>query len=375
MRRVAVVLLLVASSARLARAISIEKLAGGGRLAAYVPRGWDPAAAKAPSARGLRTDAERLAAVGFTAVTTYGASRELVPVCRIFKRHGFRTVLVGIADPRARAEVARAVRLKRCADGYVVGTGGIAAGRYGRDDLVRTIERVRAKTGRPVTTREPLATYASDPTLVRAGDWLFPIVQPWSADKREGQDACGWAIFAYRDLAERAPAGVPTLVAETGLPTEGALATSEHYQRAFFLCLVSRQVPFAYFEAFDQPWRADGVGPHWGLFRADGSPKLWAAQQMQPSLEVERRGATIRGRVEHGVPDMLRVVAYAKGERWELQPDVRLGRRGAWRLDLAPGRPAVVYVASRTWTPPPVVERLPVVDRMRVFAQRELPPL
>ena len=359
-----------------ARAISVEKLLGGGRLVAYVPRGYDPAAARAPSARGLRTDAERLASIGFTAVTTYGASRELVPVCRFFKRRGFHTVLVGIADPGDRAEVARAVRIKRCADGYVVGTSGVAEGRYGSAEVVRAIARVRSRTGRPVTTREPLAVYAGDATLVRAGDWVFPIIHPWSAGKRESQDACGWTIFAYRDLAERAPAGVPTVVAESGLPTDGALATSEHYQRAFFLCLASRQVPFAYFEAFDQRWRApDGIGAHWGIFRADGSPKLWAAQQVQPSLAIDLQGTTIHGHVLHGVPDMLRVVAYVKAERWEVGPDVVLDRRGAWQLTVPPGRPVTLYVASRTWTPPPSVDRLPSVDRSAVFVQRELPAM
>ena len=266
--------------------------------------------------------------------------------------------------------------MKRCADGYVVGTGGIAAGRYTRERLDRVIARVRTKTGRPVTTREPPEAYARDAALLRAGDWVFPIVQPWGAGKREAQDACGWTIFAYRDLAERAPAGVTTVVAESGLPTDGALATSEHYQRAFFLCLASRQVPFGYFEAFDQPWRAeDGIGAHWGVFRADGSPKLWAAQQVQPSLVAEREGATIRGRVEHGVPDMLRVVAYAKAGRWEVLPAVVLGRHGAWRFDAPPGRPVAIYVAARTWTPPASVERLPSVDRSQVFVQRELPAM
>src|SRR5258705_394573 len=85
----------------------------------------------------------------------------------------------------------------------------------------------RGASGRPVTTRETADVLRANPGLVRLGDWVFPTIRPWQAGKREAQDACGWTIFAYRELAE-APAGVPTVIAETGLPTEGALATSEH---------------------------------------------------------------------------------------------------------------------------------------------------
>jgi exo-beta-1,3-glucanase (GH17 family) len=364
----------LSASTQLAAAVTVEKLVGGGRLVAYTPRGFDPSSPRAPSPRALRADAESLAALGFTAVTTYGAGRALAPVCRFFKRRGFRTVLVGVWDPRDAAEVRRAIRLRRCADGYVVGTEGLTFGRYRKDELAAAIARVRRATGRPVTTRETPKPYADDPSLLRLGDWVFPTIHPWYAEKRAPQDACGWTIFAYRDLAALAPAGVPTVVAETGLPTAGATAASEHYQRAFLLCVESRQVPFAYFEAFDQPWkRDDAVGPHWGLFRADGTPKLWAARLLQPTLIAERVGATVRGRVEGGLPRAYQVVAYARGERWELLPVAVLDRGGAFALAVPADRPVALYVASREWTPPAAPDRLPRVDRAMVFATRELP--
>jgi exo-beta-1,3-glucanase (GH17 family) len=364
------------ASADAARAITVEALLGGGRLVAYAPRGFDPASPRRPSARALRADAESLAAVGFTAVTTYGSSRVLAPVCRFFKRRGFRTVLVGVWDPRDRDEVRRAIRLQRCADGYVVGNEGLTFGRYSKAELSAAIERVRRATGRPVTTRETLTAYADDVGLLEVGDWVFPTIHPWYAEKRAPQDACGWTIFAYRDLAARAPAGVPTVVAETGLPTDGTPPASEHYQRAFFLCVESRQVPFAYFEAFDQPWkRDDAVAPHWGLFRADGTPKLWAAQLLQPAIAVERAGGVVRGRLTGGPPRAFKVVAYAKGERWEILPAAVPDRRGAFELAAPADRPLTLYVASTGWTPPAAVDRLPRVDRAQVFATRELPAM
>lgn len=370
------VLVALIASADVVSALTVEQLLGGGRLVAYSPRGFEPSAARAPSARTLRADAESLAAVGFTAVVTYGSSRALAPACRFFKRRGFRTVLVGVWDPRDADEVRRAIRLRRCADGYVVGSEGLASRRYRKADLVSAVERVRRATGKPVTTREPLRAYADDRSLVRLGDWVFPSIHPWHAEKRAPQDACGYTIFAYRDLAATAPAGVPTVVAETGLPTEGTPPASEHYQRAFFLCAESRQVPFAYFEAFDQPWkRGDAVGAHWGLFRADGTPKLWAAQLLEPTLTVERHGGDLRGRITGGPPRNFKVVAYAKGARWEALPAAVPSRRGSFALAAPADRAVTVFVASTGWTPPAVVDRLPRVDRAQVFAARELPAM
>jgi len=374
--RVVVALCVCLSAATAARAIGVEKLLGGGRLVAYAPSGWTPSRTRA-SSRGLRADAESLRRVGFRAVATYGAGPALAPVCRFFKRRGFRTVLVGVWDPRDRVELRRAVHLRRCADGYVVGSEGLTFGRYTRADLDAAIAFVRRRSGRPVTTREPLGAYLDDPTLVRAGDWIFPSIQPWYAGKRDAQDACGWTIFAYRDLAERAPAGIPTVIGETGLPTEGALATSEHYQRAFFLCLESRQVAFAHFEAFDQPWkRDDAVAPHWGLFRADGTPKLWAGQQLRPTITARRAGRAVRGRVGNGPLRPLRVVVYVEDTGlWTPRPPVRVDRRGKWRVRVPSDRAAAAYVVSAAWTPPPPMARLPAVDRAQVYARQDVPPL
>ncbi len=366
MRWLGLASVLLAGGATAARAISIETLLGGGRLVAYAPAG--PA-----TARALREDAQSLAAAGFTAVVTEATPPALVPVCRFFKRHGFRTVLLGIADPTDREERRRAARLRRCADGYVVGRGGVTAGRYGREDLERAIRDVRAATGRPVTTREPASAYRDDAALLRAGEWLFPLLDPWAAGQRDSQEACGWTIFAYRDLAELAPPGVP-VVAETGLPTAGALATSEHYQRAFFLCLESRQVAFGYFEAFDRPG-GDGVAEHRGLFDAAGVPKLWAAQQLRPTFVVERAVARVRGRVDGAPPRGLRVVAYVGGDRWDLGPAAGLDRRGRFAFDVPADRTVVVYLAWATWKAPPAVGEPPRVDRSLVLARHDLPPI
>jgi len=110
-------------------------------------------------------------------------------------------------------------------------------------------------------------------------------------------------------------------------------------------------------------------------FSPTDPPKLSAAQQLRPTLVVERAGAWVRGRVASGPRHLLQVVAYVEGTRWEAMPAIIPDRRGAWSLAVPRDRAVAVYVASRAWSPPPAVDRRPRVDRMQVFAERELRPM
>lgn len=338
---------------------------GGGRLLTYTPHGSDPAR---PSVRRLRQDADTFHGLGFRAVTTTGTNATTAPVCRIFKRRGFRSVLVGIADPLDPRELRRAIHLRRCADGYVVGSGGLAAGRYTRAQLTAAIARVRAATHRPATTREPLLSYRTDASLLTLGDWVFATAR--------GGDAfdCGPLSAAYHEMLPRMPAGLPLLF-ETGRSSAGDPATTEHHQRAFLACVESRSVAFAYFEATDDPTAtADPAGSHLGLLLADGTPKTWAAYQWLPSFTAARTGTALRGRAGNVPQHLVRVAVYDQRARRLLLPPVAVGRDGRWRTAVPDARPVTVYLVAAAWEPPPAsIERLPVVDRYRVFVQQEVP--
>src|SRR5262245_58734728 len=322
------VLLLVAALAGPACATAPD-LFGGGTLVVYRPLGYSPDAAWRPRAAALRADAEDLRRLGFRALVTRRTPAAMKPVCRFFKRHGFVSVIIGIDDPGDAAQLRAARALRRCADGYAVGDGGLASGRYRRRVLDEAVAALRRATGKPVTVRETIASYRADPRLARAGDWVFPIA---TADPASGaQDACGLTMAAYRELLERGPQDRPVTLASAGLPTASGPGANEHAQRAYFSCLASRSVPFAYDEAYDQPWAGGGAGTH-GLFRADGTPKLFAWQLARPSLTVARTPSGLAGRVGGATPSRFVMVAYTRdGDRWQPVPATPLSRRGRWR--------------------------------------------
>ncbi len=346
-------------------------LTGGGMLAAYTPLGFTPDPGWRPRAAALRADGTDLVRLGVRAVVTARATRPLGPVCRFLKRQGVRSVIIGIGDPTDAAELRAARRLWRCAEGYAVGSGGLAAGRYRRAALESAVTYLHRVTGRPVAIREPVESYRADPTLLGVGDWMFPLAAP---DLTHGaQEACGATMTADRELLERGPQDRPIAFAAAGVGTAGAPGANEHAQRAYFSCLASRQVPFAHDEAYDQPWRGGAAGAR-GLFRADGTPKLFAWQLARPSVTIERAAPALAGRATSVSPGRARVLVYTAGERWDPLPPAPLSRAGRWTVAAPAGRRAAVFVAAPDYAPTEALDRPPPLDGVRLFATAATPP-
>ena len=84
--------------------------------------------------------------------------------------------------------------------------------------------------------------------------------------------ALRWTVDRFDSLSARTQK--PVMFKEVGLPTAGDPRLSEQSQADYYAALSHSHVRFAWFEAFDQPWKKDlPVEPHWGLFRADRTPK------------------------------------------------------------------------------------------------------
>ncbi len=248
---------------------------------AYEPRGFEPGQEHtAERVARIREDLRILRASGFRSLVTYGARGALGGTPAIAREEGFDgVVIMGIWDPLSQAEWKNALSQSEFVNGYCLGNEGLGI-RYQASDLSAKMAELRAASGRPVTTSEPIDRYLAGEyqgVLLSESDWLFPVAHAYWANEKNPSAAAEWITARCDYLAGLT--GRPLLLKEAGLPTSGAEDCSEQAQLEFFEIIESTGVPFFYFEAFDQPWKAGPrttVEEHWGLFRADGTPKLAA---------------------------------------------------------------------------------------------------
>lgn len=256
---------------------------------AYSPRSYSPAPGTIPTSREQITeDLKLLHSTGFRSLVTYTAAGEMGKAPEVARKVGFDGFIVmGIWDPLSQEEWAIALNQAPFVDSYCVGNEGLDL-RYSKDTLTQRMAELRKITGRPVTTSEPIDAYFSGPNrdwLLLHSDWIFPTAHPYWASQIDPKEAVNWIVARHDYLA--ATTGKIVLIKEAGLPSTGASGNGDDHQIEFFDALESTGVPFFYFEAFDQAWKASfegkpGIEAYWGLFDNNGSPKkvaTWLAER------------------------------------------------------------------------------------------------
>lgn len=255
---------------------------------AYSPPSADPNQDIEASAEAIREDLAVLRQAGFTGLVTYGSSgimgRELPTLA---ETAGFEGLIMGIWDPFSAEEITAAEVAAELPTvlGFCVGNEGLQK-RYEMPELSAVIDNLREVTGKPVTTTEEIDDY-TDEELLQFGDWVFPNVHPYFRYLLDPDAAVQWTLAAYDDFVRRTDRFV--MFKEVGLPTAGAPGEnlSELNQERYYQELANTGVQFAYFEAFDQPWKTNlPIEPHWGIFRSDRTPKLLAVYLMEGSSET-----------------------------------------------------------------------------------------
>jgi exo-beta-1,3-glucanase (GH17 family) len=249
-------------------------------MVAYQPRRFDPMDATSVLTKAqVLADLQLLRSAGFNGILTYSARGLLGMVPQLARETGFSgTIIQGVWNLESEEEWDRAVAQSAYVDGYCLGNEGLGI-RYEVAGLSERMETLRAVTGKPVTTSEPIDSYLEGEYcdwLRECGDWLFPLAHPYWASVDSADEAIEWIAFRYYFLQARAT--VPVVLKELGWPTVVSTSYDEQSQSNFFDLAREREFRFFYFEAFDQPWkRTNGVGPdveaHWGLFRDDGTAK------------------------------------------------------------------------------------------------------
>jgi exo-beta-1,3-glucanase (GH17 family) len=282
-----------------------------GRFVAYQPTSLSVVDGHVSNATpaGIRADLTLLRP-HFDALITYDAVhgvQEVAPAAAALK---FRALIIGIWNPFDPAELdaalAAARRFPQLVVGVSLGNEMIFSHRSDPERLKALVQRVRAQAPQlPLATSEPFHIFQSADAapLVASLDFLLPnvhpVFQPWFRTATD-QTAAQFVVNVVGDLAGRYCG--PLLVKETGIPTAPAAEGFSSARQASFYAQLrhllppSRQRAFAYFAAFDAPWRAQdatGVpGPHpseayWGLFDSQRRPK--PAIDQLPPLAQDRR--------------------------------------------------------------------------------------
>jgi exo-beta-1,3-glucanase (GH17 family) len=257
-------------------------------------------------ADGIRADLTELRP-RFDSLITYDAIHGAQQIPAIAARLKFRALIIGVWDPADEAQLDAALeaarRFPRLVVGISLGNELLFAHRSDPAALIAVIARVRARAPEvALSTSEPFHVYDRPDAAALLGqlDFLLPIVhpvfQPWFHSAPDSTAA----QFVVNVLGKLSPLACgPILVKETGVPTAPESAGfSEARQAAFYRELrqvlpPSRTQAFAYFAAYDAPWRAydatgvpgaPGVHPeeaHWGLYDDARRPKA-AARELPP---------------------------------------------------------------------------------------------
>jgi len=222
----------------------------------------------------------------FDALVTYDAIHGAENIPAVAASLGYQAVIVGVWNPLVAGEVEAASdaarRYPHLVAGIALGNELIFTHRAEVPALVRTIAQLHERLPKvPLTTTEPFHTYReSAGGLLPELDFLLvnvhPIFQPWF---REAPDSTR-AQFLVNVVTELNGSYCgPILVKETGVPSAPAGAGFTEERQASFYLELARRFPssperaFAYFAAFDAPWRESDASTvphpeeaHWGLY-------------------------------------------------------------------------------------------------------------
>lgn len=277
-------------------------------LIAFNPSAYQPgqAGTQITPLAEIRADLKALRPA-FDGLVLYAYDPSITPaVVEAAADENYRTIVLGIWDPRSSVEIDGVARLIRRHGGSIafavcIGNEGINDNRYEIEDLRAAADRLRSLLPTdlvaPVTTSEPWSDYGW-PALRSFGDFLAPNIHPViDRPALPAARAARWARERAEAVARET--GRPVLVKETGWPNGGAPGFAPDGQAIFWRAwlengalerLENPAVWVSYavaFEAFDAPWKAlalaSDVEGHWGLLDLGRRP--------YPAFEVWRNPA------------------------------------------------------------------------------------
>ena len=278
---------------------------GSGRFVAYQPNSLTVVngAPSRADAASIRADLAVLRA-RFDSLVTYDAIHGAEQIPGIAAALHYRALIIGVWNPFDAAELDAALeaaaQFPQLVVGVSLGNEMLFAGRTDAGALTALAAQLHARApALPLSVSEPFHVYEKPAAgeLLAQLDFLLPNVhpafQPWFHGASV-QTSAQFVVNVVGELADRFCG--PILVKETGVPSAPqAAGFSDAGQADFYRELRLRFAPrperaFAYFAAFEAPWRAQDVTPvgpahpeeaHWGLYDTVRRPKR-AGRELPP---------------------------------------------------------------------------------------------
>jgi exo-beta-1,3-glucanase (GH17 family) len=212
---------------------------------------------------------------------------ELIPV--IAKEMGFKTLVgawLGKDKKKNETELQNLISLNQAGvvDIAAVGNEVLYRKDLSESELIRHISETKEKLGKtPVGYVDAYYEFVRKPALVEACDVILCNCYPFW-EKTPFEHAFGHMRQMYR-LAREAGKGKPTLITETGWPSQGepcggAIPNQDNALKYFIntqLWSQDENVGVFYFSSFDEAWKKSDegeVGAYWGIWDSRGRLKF-----------------------------------------------------------------------------------------------------
>lgn len=275
------------------------------RWITYDPLSFDPFLSSSFNTNLVQKELGWIHKAGFYGIITFTSKGDFGVIPELAKKAEL-SVIMGVWDPTDPQEVEVAISKKAYVYAYCVGHNGLNE-RYYYDDLVKTIQYIRFRTNRPVSTTEKLCSYKEDGKLLEVGDWIFPDCH---VSVEEKKDSAMFVSDATRDskstiqmakeIAElngKSKKPKPILLKMVTYPTDGITDDSLKEQSDFFVKITDSKrdslpdlpsnVAISVHSAFDIKWKKAWPfytwDTHTGLLNSDGTLRPAAKEIVERS--------------------------------------------------------------------------------------------
>ena len=245
-------------------------------------------------------------------IRTYSRTGDLAPAAQMAHSLGLKTAIGAwiskdATDNQAEIDSLVSEAIKGYVDVAIVGSEALLRGDVNAGTLTGYIDQIRSRlqaagVNIPVTAADTYNTLEqpANAKVLADVDIVYANFFPYW----EGTSIDGAMASLNKEYRQLAALGKPVFVSESGFPSDGSPngaavpspANAAYYFLDFASWAQANNVSYAYFEAFDEPWKYTGgdVGPHWGVFDSNGV--------LKPGMLAVFNGQTVPDNWSHTGP-------------------------------------------------------------------------